>query len=155
MLEVGTTAPDFCLDGIDAAGQEKQIRLSSLLGQGQYLVLYFYPKDSTPGCTQEACDFRDSFNRIRNKAIVIGISQDSLASHRKFKEKNSLNFPLLSDPGRQVLESYQVWGEKKQFGKTSLGVIRSTYLIGPDGVIKKVWTKVKVKGHVDEVIEAI
>ncbi|MBF0548992.1 MAG: peroxiredoxin [Deltaproteobacteria bacterium] len=155
MLEVGTKAPDFCLDGIDAKGQEEQICLASLLGQGQDIVLYFYPKDNTPGCTQEACDFRDTFNRIQPKATVVGISPDSLTSHRKFREKNYLVFLLLSDPDHQVLKAYQVWGEKKQFGKTSLGVIRSTYLIGPDGIIKKVWTKVKVNGHVDEVIKAI
>jgi peroxiredoxin Q/BCP len=118
-------------------------------------VIYFYPRDNTPGCTQEACDFRDSFNRITAKATVVGVSRDGIASHMKFREKNGLNFPLLSDPDHTVLEAYGAWGEKKMYGKSTMGITRSTVLIGKDGTIRKIWPRVAVRGHVDDVISEL
>lgn len=155
MLKQGSKAPEFCLAGIDESGKEGEFCLSGMLKKGKDIVLYFYPKDNTPGCTQEACDFRDSFNRIVGKATVVGVSRDSITSHKNFKEKNGLNFPLLSDPDHKVHEAYGAWGEKKMYGKTTMGAVRSTFLIGKDGKLKKLWPEVKVKGHVDEVIEAL
>ncbi len=152
MISEGDKAPDFCLDGIDAGREEKRICLKDLLKAKKPLVLYFYPKDNTSGCTAEACDFRDNMNRLTAKAQVVGVSPDSVKSHRGFSEKQSLNFPLLSDTGKEVLSAYGAYGEKKMYGKTVMGVIRSTFIIAPDGKIKKAWRKVKVKGHVDEVI---
>ena len=152
MLKEGMKAPDFCLVGIDETGKEREYCLSGLLKEGKHIVIYFYPRDNTPGCTQEACDFRDSFNRITAKATVVGVSRDSLASHAKFREKNGLNFPLLSDPDHAVLEAYGAWGEKKMYGKTTMGITRSTVLIGKNGLIRKVWPRVAVRGHVDNVI---
>ncbi|NTU41828.1 MAG: peroxiredoxin [Nitrospirales bacterium] len=145
-------APEFCLGGIDGVGNEGEFCLSALLAEGRPVVLYFYPRDNTPGCTQEACDFRDNINRIAPHTLVVGVSTDGIASHRKFREKHGLTFPLLSDPEHSVLASYGAWGEKKLYGKLSEGTIRSTFLIGPDGLVKKVWKGVKVKGHVDEVL---
>ena len=153
MVEINTKAPDFNLKGIDTAGNEKTFSLSDFSGQN--IILYFYPKDNTPGCTQEACDFRDNFNRLTSKAVVIGISADSIESHKKFQTKHGLNFILLADPKHKLLEAYRAWGEKKNYGKTYMGIIRSTFLIDKDGIIKKIWKNVKVKGHVDEVIQAI
>ena len=123
--------------------------------KGHPVVLYFYPKDNTPGCTQEACDFRDNLNRLTAKAMVIGVSRDSFASHLKFREKQGLNFSLLSDLDHKVLELYGAWGEKKMYGKPVTGTIRTTVLIGKDGKIKRVWNNVKVKGHVDEVLSEL
>jgi peroxiredoxin Q/BCP len=148
----GNKAPDFCLDGIDANREEKSYCLKDLLEPKKPLVLYFYPKDNTSGCTAEACDFRDNMNRLTGRATVVGVSPDSVKSHKGFSEKQSLNFPLLSDPDKKVLEAYGAYGEKKMYGKTVMGVIRSTFIIAPDGKVKKSWTKVKVKGHVDEVL---
>ncbi len=155
MLNEGMKAPEFCLSGIDEAGNEKEFCLSGLLKEKKKIVLYFYPKDNTPGCTTEACDFRDSFNRIGKKAVVIGISRDSISSHRNFREKYGLNFPLLSDPDQKVLEAYDAWGEKIMYGKATTGTIRTTYIIDTDGKIAKKWSSVKVKGHIDEVMEAL
>ena len=152
MVKAGDKAPDFCVDGIDKDGKEQEFCLSDALKYKKQIILYFYPKDNTPGCTQEACDFRDNINRLTSKAMVFGISRDSIASHVKFKEKQGLNFPLLSDPAHQVLEMYGAWGEKKMYGKSVAGIIRTTVLIDNDGRIKKVWNNVKVKGHVDEVL---
>jgi thioredoxin-dependent peroxiredoxin len=152
MLKTGEKAPDFCLTGIDQSGQEKEFCLSDLLKQKKQIVLYFYPKDNTPGCTQEACDFRDNLNRLTGKALVIGVSRDSTASHLKFRERQALNFPLLSDPDHKVMELYSAWGEKKMYGKPVLGSVRTTVVIGKDGKIGKVWNNVEVKGHVDEVM---
>lgn len=135
-------APEFCLSGIDEAGQEKEFCLSDLLKQKKQIILYFYTKDNTPGCTQEACDFRDNLNRLIGKALVIGVSRDSIASHIKFREKQGLNFPLLSDPDHKVLELYGAWGEKKMYGKPVTGTIRTTVLIGRDEKIKRVWHSV-------------
>lgn len=139
------------LNGIDAKGTEKEYSLSEFSGN---VVLYFYPKDNTPGCTQEACDFRDNFNRLTNKATVIGVSPDSMSSHKKFQEKHGLNFILLSDPEHKLAESFGVWKEKSMYGKKYMGIERSTFTI-KDGKIIKEWRKVSVKGHVDEVIESL
>ncbi len=154
-LEEGTKAPDFTLKGLSPQGNEVEVSLGDFLGKGKLIVLYFYPRDNTPGCTTEACDFRDSMNRIGDKAVVLGVSPDSLASHRKFKEKYGLNFYLLSDPERRVMEAYGAFGEKKMYGKVTKGVIRSTYIIGTDGVILKAWRNVRAKGHVDKVIQEL
>jgi peroxiredoxin Q/BCP len=152
MPDEGKKAPDFCLKGIDAKREEKEFCLKGLLKEGRPVVLYFYPKDNTPGCTTEACDFRDNMNRITAKATVVGVSPDSIISHKKFNEQHGLNFPLLSDPAHEVMEKYEAWGEKKMYGKTAMGVIRSTYIIGPDGKISKKMLNVKATGHVDKVL---
>jgi len=153
--EEGSRAVDFTLKGLSPQGEEVEVSLGDFLGRGKLIVLYFYPRDNTPGCTTEACDFRDNMNRIGDRAIVLGVSPDSLASHRKFKEKYGLNFYLLSDPEKKVMEAYGAFGEKKMYGKVTKGVIRSTYLIGPDGTILKAWRKVRAKGHVDKVIQEL
>lgn len=155
MLKEEDKSINFTLNGIDQTGKEISFSLTNHLNTGQNIVLYFYPKDDTPGCTQEACDFRDNLNRLGTKALVIGVSPDGIASHKKFKEKYSINFTLLSDPEHKVLEEYEAWGEKKMYGKIYQGVIRSTYLISQEGIIKKIWKNVKVKGHVDEVLSQI
>jgi peroxiredoxin Q/BCP len=152
MIEEGQQAPDFCLSGIDAKGKEDEFCLKDILEQGT-LVLYFYPKDNTPGCKKEACDFRDNLSRLTAKAQVIGVSPDNIQSHRKFKEKQSLNFPLLSDPGKNILENYGAFGEKMMYGKSVKGVIRSTFVISKDGIVLKKWSPVRVRGHVDRVLE--
>jgi peroxiredoxin Q/BCP len=153
MIQEGEKAPDFCLLGIDAEGQEHEFCLEDFLGQTRDLILYFYPKDETPGCTTEACDFRDNFSRLTGKAQVVGVSADPIASHQKFRENHQLNFPLLSDPEREVMKKYDAYGEKKVMGMTTTGVLRSTYLIDPQGKIKKKWMNVHAKGHVDEVLQ--
>jgi peroxiredoxin Q/BCP len=152
MTKEGAKAPEFCLAGIDEKGSEKTYCLADFLHKGRDVVLYFYPKDNTPGCTAEACDFRDSFNRLSSRAFVLGVSPDSVASHRKFREKHHLNFPLLSDPEKKVLLDYEAFGKKTLYGILTHGVIRSTYVIDPDGTIRKKWIKVKARGHVDEVL---
>lgn len=141
------------LKGIDSQGVEKEYMLSEF--KGQQVVLYFYPKDNTPGCTQEACDFRDNYNRLTPKATVIGVSPDSIASHKKFQEKHGLNFILLSDPDHLLAEKFGAWGEKSLYGKKYMGIIRSTFILDEVGQIKKSWNKVNVKGHVDEILEAL
>jgi len=155
MLKEGDKAPEFCLEGLTPEGEKKKICLKDLLSEGKYLVLYFYPKDNTPGCTTEACDFRDNLNVVADKAVVAGVSPDSINSHKKFKEKYSLNFYLLSDPDKKVLQAYDAYGEKKMYGKVTKGVIRSTYIISPEGNIIKKWKNVKAKGHVPKVIEEL
>lgn len=121
--------------------------------RGKKVIVYFYPKDSTPGCTQEACSFRDSFSRITGKgAVVFGISRDSLKKHESFKRKNELPFLLLSDEDGNVCEHYGVWKEKINFGKKYFGIERSTFLIDEKGTIVKEWRKVKVSGHVEEIL---
>ena len=152
MIEEGHQAQEFCLSGIDENGKEAEFCLKDILKQGT-LVLYFYPKDNTPGCTQEACDFRDNLNRLTARAQVIGVSPDSIQSHLKFKEKQGLNFPLLSDPDKKVLENYGAFGEKKLYGKKFKGVIRSTFVLNKEGIVLKKWSPVRVKGHVDRVLE--
>ena len=139
--------------GINAQGEEKEYSLAEF--KGQRVVLYFYPKDNTPGCTQEACDFRDNFNRLTSKAAVIGVSPDNISSHKKFQKDHGLNFILLSDPEHKLAEKYGAWGEKSMYGKKYMGIIRSTFLLDKDGEIEKSWTNVKVKGHVDEVLNAL
>lgn len=124
--------------------------------KGEPYVIYFYPKDMTPGCTTEACDFRDNMERITGKGVkVFGISPDPIARHEKFIDKHELNFVLLADEDHAFAEKLKVWGPKKFMGKEFDGIIRSTFLVGADGSILKEWRKVKVKGHVDEVIAAI
>ncbi len=154
MLKEGDKAPDFCLKGIDERGEEREFRLQDLLGSR--LILYFYPKDNTPGCTTEACDFRDNLNLLVSRGYrVVGISPDSVSSHKKFREKYKLNFPLLSDPDKKVAEAYGAFGEKKMYGKTTKGIIRSTFLIDEEGRILKAWYNVKAKGHVASLMEEL
>ncbi len=154
MLKEGDKAPDFTLKGIDKAGDEKEFSLKDCVGK--MAVIYFYPKDDTPGCTQEACDFRDNMARIAAAAVmVLGVSPDSPESHKGFQEKHGLAFPLLSDPDKTTAAAYNAYGEKESFGKTAKGIIRSTFLIGEDGRIKRLWRDVKVAGHVDEVLLAL
>ncbi len=150
MLEIGQQAPDFNLE--DQNGE----RHSLADQRGKWVVLYFYPKDDTPGCTQEACEFRDNMKLIESAgATVFGVSADDKESHKKFATKHELNFPLLVDPERQVLDAYEAFGEKQSFGKTHMGVHRVTYLIDPEGKIARVWPKVTPQGHADEVHDAI
>lgn len=138
MLEVGTKAPDFTLP--DKEG--KEVRLSDFAGKR--VVLYFYPRDNTPGCTRQACAFAQNYEEFRKRdVVVIGISKDSVASHLKFAQKYELPFILLSDPELKAIQAYGVWQEKKLYGKVSMGVVRSTYIIAPDGNIEKVMPKVK------------
>ncbi|MBX9804999.1 MAG: thioredoxin-dependent thiol peroxidase [Alphaproteobacteria bacterium] len=149
-LEIGSTAPDVELPG--DAGQF--YKLSDYLGKK--VVLYFYPKDNTSGCTTEACDFRDrlrDFNVLN--AMVFGISKDAPKTHDKFKSKHGLNFPLLSDESGEVCEAYGTWVEKSMYGKKYFGIERSTFLIDEDGIIRQIWRKVKVSGHARDVLKAI
>lgn len=139
------------LSGLDINGEEKEYSLNDF--RGKRLVLYFYPKDNTSGCTQEACDFRDNINRITSKAVVVGVSPDNIKSHKKFKENQELNFILLSDSEHKLAEAFGVWKEKSMYGRKYMGIERSTFVISPEGSIEKEWRKVKVKGHVDEVLE--
>ena len=147
MLEVGTKAPDFTL-------QDKHGSLVSLSDfQGKKVVLYFYPKDNTPGCTRQACAFALHHNAFAGQnVVVIGISKDSVASHLKFAQKYDLPFVLLSDPDHAVIEQYGVWQEKKLYGKVSMGVVRSTYLINEEGIIEKVMPKVKPDTNAEEIL---
>ncbi len=147
-LKVGSKAPAFKLNDQDG----NKVSLSDF--KGQHLVIYFYPKDMTPGCTQQACDFRDNFARLkRSKVAVVGISKDSEERHQKFIDKYDLNFPLLADVDGKACEAYGVWQEKSLYGKKFMGIVRSTFIIGPDQKILKIYPKVKVKGHVDQVLE--
>lgn len=149
-IEEGQTAPDFTLP----ADNGRKVKLSEL--RGKPLVLYFYPKDDTPGCTKEACAFRDRSQDLKAKgAVVLGVSPDDVASHEEFRDKYSLNFPLLADTDHQVAERYGAWREKNMYGKKSMGIQRSTFLIGPDGTVRKVWKKVSVDGHDEEVLAAL
>jgi peroxiredoxin Q/BCP len=150
MIEEGKKAPDFKLTSSDGG----EVRLKDL--RGKTVVLYFYPKDDTPGCTREACAFRDSQAALKRKgAVVLGVSGDSVSSHEKFRDKYSLNFPLLSDPDRAVAKKYGAWGEKVMYGKKTVGMIRSTFVIDGEGVVRKVFPRVKVDGHADRVLEAV
>jgi thioredoxin-dependent peroxiredoxin len=149
-LQVGDKAPSFSL--LDDSG--RTVSLSDY--KGKKVVLYFYPKDSTPGCTTESCDFRDNLSRIgKAKGVVLGVSADSVASHKKFKEKQALNFPLLSDPEHKALSAYGVWQEKSLYGRKFMGIVRTTFIIDEAGKILKVFPKVKVAGHVDEVLASL
>ena len=142
---------DIKLQGINVDGIEKEYSLNDF--KGQKVILYFYPKDNTSGCTQEACDFRDNINRLTSFATVIGVSPDSIKSHLKFKENQSLNFILLSDPEHKLAEAFNVWVEKSMYGRKYMGIERSTFVLDENLNIIKEWRKVKVKGHVDEVID--
>ncbi|MEK6911608.1 MAG: thioredoxin-dependent thiol peroxidase [Candidatus Thermoplasmatota archaeon] len=150
MVNEGDPAPDFRLPADDG-------RTYSLKDfRGKKVVLYFYPKDDTSGCTREACSFRDSLARVTSKgAVVLGVSKDDLDSHTRFRKKYELTFPLLSDTDGKVLNAYGVWKEKSAYGKTFMGVERTTFIIDEKGRIAKVFLRVKVDGHVDEVLEAL
>ena len=148
--EIGKKAPDFAAT-TDGGGK---IQLSDF--KGKNVILYFYPKDDTPGCTKQACGFRDAkpdFSKA--KAVVLGVSKDSVARHDKFKDKYDLNFPLLSDEDGKICEKYGTWIEKSLYGRKYMGIDRATFLIDDQGVVRNVWRKVKVPGHVDEVLEAL
>ena len=148
MLEAGMKAPDFTLSDKDG----KPVSLSDFAGRK--VVLYFYPKDNTPGCTRQACAFAGSYAAFCEKNVaVIGISRDSVASHQRFAEKYGLPFILLSDPERQAIEAYGVWQEKKNYGKVSFGVVRTTFIIDEDGIIEKVMPKVKPDTNAAEILE--
>lgn len=150
MLEKGVKAPDFTLS--DKSG--KEISLSDL--KGKKVVLYFYPKDNTPGCTRQACAFAGLYSKFKEKNVeVIGISKDSVASHQRFAEKHRLDFILLSDPDLIAIKAYDVWQEKKLYGKVSMGVVRTTYIIDEDGYIEKVMPKVKPDTNASEILSEI
>jgi thioredoxin-dependent peroxiredoxin len=149
-LHAGDPAPDFSLPG--TGGQT--VILSDL--RGKRVILYFYPKDDSSGCTAEACDFRDSYAPLgAASAVVLGVSPDSVSSHEKFAAKHGLPFTLLSDPDHAVADEYGVWAEKSMYGKKYMGIERSTFLIGPDGRIERIWHKVKPRGHAQEVLKAV
>lgn len=149
-LKTGSKAPDFTLP----ADGGNSIALSRF--QGQPVVLYFYPKDDTPGCTQEACDFRDNISGLKRlKVQVIGVSKDSVKKHDKFKEKYELNFPLVSDEDGAICEKYGVWVEKSMYGKKYMGIERTTFLIDAQGKIAHIWRKVSVTDHVTEILSVL
>lgn len=148
MLDIGTKAPDFTLNDKDG----NPVSLSDFLGKK--VVLYFYPKDNTPGCTKQACAFAGAYNGFKDKNVeVIGISRDSVASHVKFAEKYNLPFVLLSDPEREAIEAYGVWQEKKMCGKVSMGIVRTTFIIDENGTIEKIMPKVKPDTNAAEILE--
>lgn len=149
-LAVGDQAPDFTLptDG------GRELSLAEL--KGKKVVLYFYPKDSTPGCTTQAQGFRDLKDQFdAANCVVVGVSKDSIKRHDNFKAKQELNFDLVSDENSDLCEQYDVWKEKSMYGKTFWGIVRTTFLIDEDGIVRTIWPKVKVKGHVEEVLEAV
>ena len=150
MLEEGKKAPQFTLN--DQAGNS--VSLKDFLGKK--VVLYFYPKDDTPGCTKEACNFRDDFSLIKKEgAVILGVSADSVKKHKKFADKYNLPFSLLSDENKKVLEKYGVWQEKSMYGRKYMGIVRSTFIIDEKGKLKKIFPKVKVTNHNKEVLEAL
>ena len=149
-LKVGQKAPDFTV--MDDQGEK--VKLADL--KGKKVVLYFYPKDDTPGCTKEACAFRDGIDKIKKRgAVVLGVSADSVDSHKKFKSKFDLNFPLLADSEKKMIEAYGVWKEKSMYGKKYMGIERTTFVIDENGKISHIFPKVKVDQHYDEVLEAL
>ena len=148
MLKVGDRAPEFALADKDG----REVKLSDFAGRR--VVLYFYPKDNTPGCTRQACAFAGAYDIFEENGVaVIGVSKDSAASHARFAERYELPFVLLSDPELTAIQAYGVWQEKKNYGKVSMGVVRTTFIIGPDGVIEKVMPKVKPDTNAEEIIE--
>ena len=150
MLDIGSKAPDFKAE----TDSGEQVSLKDF--RGKTVVLYFYPKDDTTGCTKEACDFRDNFARLKKAGVVVlGVSPDSVKKHEKFKEKYELPFTLVSDPDKTICGLYDVWKEKSMYGRKYMGVERSTFVIDENGKIKALWRKVKVPGHVEEVMEAV
>ncbi|MCD6087214.1 MAG: thioredoxin-dependent thiol peroxidase [Candidatus Hydrothermae bacterium] len=150
MLSEGKEAPDFCLPDQD----KREVCLSNF--RGKWVVLYFYPKDNTSGCTREAQGFTEKLEEFEKLgAVILGISPDSPKSHRNFREKKNLRVTLLSDQEHRVLETYGAWQLKKMYGREYYGVVRSTYLIDPEGRIARIWPKVKVKGHVEEVLNTL
>lgn len=150
MVSVGKSAPAFSLD----TDTGDKLSLKDL--KGRPVVLYFYPKDDTPGCTVEACEFRDAFPRFKGtKAVILGISPDSVKSHQKFKEKFDLPFTLLADEGHGIAEKYGVWQKKSMYGRTYMGIARTTFVIDKNGKVAKVFERVKPKGHAEEVEQAI
>src|SRR5579872_1579357 len=149
-LKIGDEAPDFTT----LSDQDQPISLKSL--RGKKVILYFYPKDNTPGCTREACDFRDDLKKFEaNDTVILGVSKDSPAKHRKFKEKYDLPFPLLADETGDICQAYGVINKKSLFGNTFLGIQRSTFLIDEKGIIRNIWRKVKVTGHVEQILNEI
>lgn len=147
MLEAGVKAPDFTLTDKDG----NLIKLTDFLGKK--VVLYFYPKDNTPGCTRQACAFASSYDEFKKQNVaVVGVSKDSAASHQKFAEKHNLPFILLADPELQAISAYDVWKEKKLYGKVSMGVVRTTYIIDENGIIEKVMPKVKPDTNASEIL---
>ncbi|WP_183256528.1 thioredoxin-dependent thiol peroxidase [Anoxybacteroides tepidamans] len=150
MLQIGELAPDFTLP----ASNREMVSLSDF--RGKYVMLYFYPKDMTPGCTTEACDFRDYYDQFRDlNAVILGVSTDSVERHQKFIEKYALPFLLLADEQHEAAEKYGVWKRKKNFGKEYMGIERSTFVIDEEGKLLKEWRGVKVKGHVEEALAYI
>jgi peroxiredoxin Q/BCP len=150
MLEVGSVSPDFCLSNQD------DVEICSRDLRGKWIVLYFYPKDSTPGCTTEACEFSAAVDEYDDMgAIILGVSADSTKSHRNFIGKQNLDITLLSDPTTQMMQDYGVWAMKKNYGKEYMGIVRSTYIIDPKGIVKAAWSNVKVKEHVAKVKEEL
>jgi peroxiredoxin Q/BCP len=150
-ISVGKKVPSFTAITTDG----KKVKLDDLMGK-KGMVLYFYPKDNTPGCTTEACDFRDNFSAIKKLGYsVVGVSKDDLKSHKKFIEKQNLNFELLSDFETDISEKFGVWQEKQMMGRKYMGIVRSTFLIGKDSKIKKIYSNVKVAGHVEQIIKDI
>jgi peroxiredoxin Q/BCP len=150
VIEPGKKAPAFTLKDQDG----KVHRLSDY--EGRFVVLYFYPKDDTPGCTKEACAFRDNLPKFKtDKAVVLGVSILDEASKAKFAQKYDLNFPLLADPDHEVAEKYGVWQKRSLYGRNFMGIARTTYLIGPDGKVVRRWDKVKVDGHAEEVLDSL
>lgn len=150
MLETGTKAPDFSLPDQDG------VMHSLNRYRGKKVILYFYPRDNTPGCTKQACGFRDLYPQFTEKgAVVLGVSKDSVASHKKFQEKYQLSFPILSDTELQVIQAYDVWKEKKLYGKVSMGVVRTTYLIDENGIISKAFGKVMTAQNPEQMLEEL
>jgi len=149
MVKEGNKAPDFLGKNQDG----KSVKLSSFRAK-KNVVLYFYPKDMTPGCTTEACDFRDQFKKFKN-TIILGVSVDSTERHRKFIDKYNLPFELIADENKKICTKYGVWQGKKLYGKTFMGIVRSTFIIDKTGTVQKIFSKVKVKGHIDEALEAL
>lgn len=149
-LSEGAEAPDFTLE----SDSGDTVSLAQL--RGKSVVLYFYPRDDTPGCTTEACEFRDAWDDVKKTgAVVLGVSPDTAASHQKFKSKFKLPFPLLADPDHTVAERYGAWGERSMYGRKFQGILRTTFVIGADGRIRKVFERVKPKGHAAQVLEAL
>ncbi len=145
-LHENDPAPDFCLP--DEEGRRHCLRDY----RGRPVVLYFYPRDNTPGCTTEALGFKEAYERLARAGVVLlGVSPDDASSHQRFKARHGLPFPLLSDPEHQVLAAYEAWGKKKMYGREYMGVLRKTYIIGPDGRIRKIYPKVRPKGHAHQV----